>query len=301
MEFDTDAVLFIGSANFTEQGFFKPLNEYANQECGLLLNVSLQEMDEWFGNNYWNQLSETEIENYKETEDNSLEFFESQIKHYAWAEKVNSKIITYIFNPENTHVSKEKNGNKIHLYKVNNDDFLGQTDELQEKDGSIVFYIGEEKISVSLFEMNEYIRGLDEKGESIFDWFKGIHSVNTVELDEAIDKQKISIPSANSIQITEPPKLEQYFYNVKYLLQNIKHRKYFSTFNEKEIINEINKTNDGRMLYLSFQLLKVFTEKQSTDNLKRVCETRILELSEKLSIDKTQLNTFLTQWLTSKI
>ena len=90
-EFNSDAVLFIGSANFTEQGFFITLKESANQECGIILNISLQEMKEWFSEIYW---SEIEVANYKERVDNSLEFFDSQSLHYAWAEKENSKLIT---------------------------------------------------------------------------------------------------------------------------------------------------------------------------------------------------------------
>ena len=86
-EFNSDAVLFIGSANFTEQGFFKTLNESANQECGIILKVPLKEMQEWFAEKFWKQLSEFEVADYTEAEDNSLEFFDSQNNHYAWAEK----------------------------------------------------------------------------------------------------------------------------------------------------------------------------------------------------------------------
>jgi len=299
-EFNSDAVLFIGSANFTEQGFFKTLNESANQECGIILNVSIQEMQEWFNETLWKQLSESEIENYVEADDNSLEFFESQTSHYAWAEKVNSKIFTYIFNPNNLPVRKIKGGSKLNLIKVNND-FLFQTSDLQTQNEKVAFYIGEEKISVSVFELNEYISGLNEKGESIFDWFKGISSVNPIELDNAIDEHKLSVAETTGIKITEPPKLEQYFYNVKYLLQSIKHKKYFSDFNETEIKTEINRTDDGRMLYLTLQLLKTFSTKQNTESVKQVCLKRISVLSDKLNIDKKNLNTFIKGWLTSKI
>jgi len=299
-EFNSDAVLFIGSANFTEQGFFKKLNESANQECGIILNVSLQEMQEWFNESSWKQLSESEIENYVEAEDNSLEFFKSQGCHYAWAEKVNSKTITYIFNPNNLQVRKIRGGRKLNLIKMN-DVFLFQTSELQTQNDKVVFYIGEEKISVSVFELNEYISGLNEKGESIFDWFKGIYSVNPIELDNAIDKQKLSVAEKTGIKITEPPKLEQYFYNVKCLLQSIKHKKYFSDFNDTEIKAEINKIDDGRTLYLTLQLLKIFSAKQNTEGLKQECLKRIGDLSDKLNIDKKNLNTFIKGWLTSKI
>jgi phosphatidylserine/phosphatidylglycerophosphate/cardiolipin synthase-like enzyme len=299
-EFNSDAVLFIGSANFTEQGFFKTLNESANQECGIILKVSLKEMQEWFAENFWKQLTEIEVADYKEAEDNSLELFDSQNNHYAWAEKKNSIITTYIFNPNNLPVSKTKDGNKIKLQKTDRE-FLFKTNELREQKQTVVFFIGDDLISISLFELSEYISGLNEKGESIFDSFKGIYSVSPAELDTAINEGKLSIKEPTGIKITEPPKLEQYFYNVKCLLQCIKHKKYFTEFNESEIKTEINKTDDGRTFYLTLQLLKIFNTKPNTENIKQECRKRISELADKLCIDKKTLNSFIKGWLTSKI
>jgi phosphatidylserine/phosphatidylglycerophosphate/cardiolipin synthase-like enzyme len=299
-EFNSDAVLFIGSANFTEQGFFKTLNESANQECGIILKVSLQEMQEWFAEKFWKQLSEIEVAHYKEAEDNSIEFFGSQNNHYAWAEKENSKITTYIFNPNNLPVRKAKDENKIKLQNTDSE-FLYKTNEFEEQKQTVNFFISDEKISVSVFELSEYISGLNEKGESIFDSFRGIYSVNPTELDTAIHEGKLSIKETTSIKITEPPKLEQYFYNVKSLIRNIKQKKGpFSVAMEGEVKEEINKTDDGRTLYLTLQLLNAFSTKPNTENIKQECIKRISELAEKLSIDQKTLNTFIKGWLTSK-
>ena len=300
-EFNSDAVLFIGSANFTEQGFFKTLNESANQECGIILKVSLKEMQEWFGETFWKQLSEIEVADYKEAEDNSLEFFDSQNNHYAWAEKENLNITTYIFNPNNLPVRKTKDGVKIKLQDTDSE-FLFKTTELEEQKQLVNFFISDEKFSVSVFELSEFISGLNEKGESIFDLFRGIYSVNPTELDKAINEGKLSIKETTSIKITEPPKLEQYFYNVKSLIQSIRQKKGpFSVSMEMEVKEEINKTDDGRTLYLTMQLLKVFNTKPYTDNIKQECNKRISELADKLSIDQKTLNTFIKGWLTSKI
>lgn len=320
-EYNSDAVLFIGSANFTEEGFFKTLDESANQECGIILKVSQKEMQEWFSEVFWKQLSEIEVADYKEAEDNSLEFFDSQNTHYAWAEKENSKIATYIFNPNNLPVRKTKDGNKIKLQNTESE-FLFKTDELEEQKQTVNFFIGDEKVSVSVFELAEYIEGLNEKGESIFNLFKGIYSVNPTELDTAINEGKLSISETTDIKITEPPKLEQYFYNVKYLLKSIKHKKYFSDFNEKEISDVLNGVlnlddyfgkqkltensskdlkNEGRYMYLALQLHKEFNTKQNTDSIQQVCKKRISELAEKLNINQKTINTFIKAWLTSKI
>jgi hypothetical protein len=299
VEFNSDAVLFIGSANFTAQGFFKTLDDSANQECGIVLRVSAEEMNEWFSKNLWKQLSKSEIASYVEADDNSIENFEAQNNCYAWAEKEKSKIITYIFNPNKLPVTKTKDGNKIKLLQVD-DDFLFKTSELKQQNQKVTFYIDGKKVSIPVFELSEYISGLNEKGESIFDSFKGIYSVNPTELDTAIDKEKISVSETTSIQISEPPKLEHYFYTVKYLLESIKHKKYFTDFNEKEIQSEINKVDDGRTLYLSLQLLKGLSAKPNTENIRQVCKKRIFELSQKLSINPKLLNTFIKKWLTLK-
>ena len=302
IEFNNDAVLYIGSANFTDQGFFKNLNQSANQECGVVLKVPKNEMGEWFDEKLWKQLSDEELENYKEADDNSLESKEQEMEYYAWAEKETNKVITYIFNPHNYHVSKTKDGKKINLQQVY-EGCLFKTDELEMQNGTIIFYIREEKVSIAVFEFNEYRTALNEKGESIFDsfTFKGIYSVNPKEMDDAISKEKISVSETTKIEIIEPPKLEQYFRNVKELLQHIKDKKYFSEYNEIEIQEEIRKSNDGRSMYLALQLLKLFKSKPNIDNLNRLCEKRIDELSEELPIDKKKLNKFLKEWLTSKI
>jgi hypothetical protein len=300
VEYDSDAVLYIGSANFTEQGFFKTLNESANQECGIILKINEEEMNEWFNVNLWKQLSESELENYVEEKDNYLELFETQNNHYAWAEKENARIVTYIFNPNKLPVSKTKESNKINLIQVN-PAFLYKTTEFEAQNQKVTFYIGEEKCTIPVFELNEYISGLNEKGESIFNSFKGLYSINPSELDNAIEKEKISVSENTSIKISEPPKLEQYFYNVKYLILSLKNKKYFSDFNEKEIQLEINKDSDGRTLYLALQLLKIFNNKANTENISLICQERIEKLSEKLNIDNKLLNTFIAGWLTSKI
>lgn len=296
-EFNSDAVLFIGSANFTEQGFFKTLAESANQECGIILKISAIEMQEWFNESLWKQLSATELENYVEAKDNSLEFFETQNSPYAWAEKENSKTTTYIFKPNKSPVTKTKGGQKLNLLKVD-DDFLFKTNELQEKNQRVIFFIDDLEISIPVFELTEYISGLSEKGESIFDLFRGENSVNPKEMDDAIDDKKISASETIKLEIIEPPKLEQYFYNVKYLIQSLKRKKRFSVGMEKEVIVELNKSSDGRTLYLTLQLLKLFTTKDYSENLKSICNKRIAELSHILNIDKKKLDTFIKGWHT---
>jgi phosphatidylserine/phosphatidylglycerophosphate/cardiolipin synthase-like enzyme len=298
-EYNSDGVLFIGSANFTQQGFFKTLDESANQECGIILKVSAVEMQEWFKESLWKQLSDSEIADYKE-QDSCIEDFDSLGKTYAWAEKENSKTTTYIFNPNNLPVTKTKGGKKINLVKVDND-FLFKTTELQERNQKVIICIDSVEISISVFELSEYISGLSEKGESIFDKYVGKDSVNPKEMDAAIVKQKLSVSGTTGVKITEPPKLEQYFYNVKTLIQGLHRRKRFSVGMEKEIIAEINKSSDGRTLYLTLQLLKLFNSKDYSEFLKSVCIKRIDELSDILNIDKKNLKTFIKGWLTSKI
>lgn len=300
IEYKSDALLFIGSANFTEQGFFQNANQSSNQECGIILKTSKNEMNYWFDEKLWTQM---DIENYKvNSDDNSTEWIQTGNEFYAWAITENNKIITHIYNPEKLQVIQD--GKKINLQTIDENLNLFKTEKLKVKDKEqniIKFEIGGKEIKIAVFELEEFNAANNKRNESIFYSFGGISSVNPKEVDEAIDKEKISIPiTTTKINITEPPKLEQYYYNVKNLCKIIKNKKYFSEYNEREIKEELRKTNDGRSMYLALKLYKIFWHKPNTENISLLCRKRIDELSNELVIDQHRLNKFIKEWLTSK-
>ncbi|MEQ1733976.1 MAG: phospholipase D-like domain-containing protein [Bacteroidia bacterium] len=288
-----ESVLYIGSANFTKQGFFNTLNEGANQECGVIVSVPKDELNTWFNTNYWNELSPPELKDYEVTQEDTEQL--NTTTYYAWAEKTEQEITTtYVYNPEPLLITKTKNGEEI---KGKTDGEIFSTTELKEdSSGKVNFYIDDKKVEVCVSVPTDYTKALNEKSESIFEGFKGINSVNTKELDGAINTRGINM-GTTAVKITNYPKLEQYFKNVKLLTENIARKKYFSEYEEKRIETEINSNNDGCTLYLTLQLLKILKQKTNTTNSVKACEKRIDELAKHLGIGKQQLTTFTKRWL----
>jgi phosphatidylserine/phosphatidylglycerophosphate/cardiolipin synthase-like enzyme len=312
-EYRNESILYIGSANFTEQGFFRKADgpkdhrssrnndNAANLECGIILKVPKEEMNAWFSDSIWEKLSKEALTKYNDDGDNSTAWMEDNVKFYAWAERNKDEITTYFYNPDKKPIRKVNDGKKIKLYPIEKGYFF-KTNDLADQDNTISFSWGDEKVTISIFDLQNYNDTVNEKGESIFDSFKGIDSINPKELDEAISQTKISVSETTSIKITEPPKLEQYYYNVKNLIQQLKHKKYLSRYNEEEIQREICQSNDGRTMYLILQMLKLFHDKSDCNysNLCNLLRTRIEELSHELNIDKSKMDTFIKEWLISK-
>lgn len=293
IEYDNaERVLYIGSANFTKQGFFNTLNDGANQECGVIVSVPKDTLNEWFNTSYWNDPLESK-KDYEVTQENTEQL--NTTTHYAWAEKTEQDITTtYVYNPKQLPIKKTKDGVEI---KSKTDGEIFSTTELKEdSSGKVNFYIGDNKVEVCVSVPTDYTTALNEKSESIFELFKGINSVNTKELDGAINTRGINT-STTAVKITNYPKLEQYFKNVKLLTENIARKKYFSEYEEKRIETEINSNNDGCTLYLTLQLLKNLKQKTNATNSVKACEKRIDELAKHLGISKQQLTTFTKKWL----
>lgn len=297
IEFEKYSVVYIGSANFSQQGFFQNMKQYSNQECGIILKTGKDEINHWFDEKNWKQITDPDI--YKESDENSVECFEYNKQPYAWTAKNDEEITTYIFNPKRLEYVIQ-NDKKIKLEVENDDLCFYKTTELKISDkleNLIIFEIGGEVIKISVFDFEMFNSNCDRNKESIFESFKGIYSVNPLEVDKAIEKDKLTVNvSSTRINITEPPKLEQYFYNVKDLITKINQKKYFSEYNFNEICNEISKSNGGRVMYLTLHLLKVFKQKNDSVRFVKLLKGKISELSEELGLDQKKLNRFIEKW-----
>lgn len=289
ISYENYSVVFIGSANFSEQGFFQTTNQCANQECGIISKSNPDEMTHWFDDKYWKQITDFEL--YKETDGNSIESFEKEMEPYAWATKENNVITTYIYNPMQFRTYQDDK--LIQLEIVDKQLYIYKTEDLKikNKEGNmIIFKLGKILISIVVFDYEEFNSQSRINNESIFNSFKGVYSVDPKEVDEAIDKNKISVRVTSSkLNITEPPILEQYFQNVKDLIQKLKRKKYFSEYNVKEVENKLHEFCGGRAMYLTLQLLKIFSLNQNAGNLVNICERKIRDLSSELELDETSL------------
>lgn len=300
IEYENYSVVFLGSTNFTQQGFFQNMYVNANQECGVLLKIDKNNLTHWFDEKYWTQISD--FENYKEFEDNSTEFLEDKLSPYAWATKDKYEITTYIYNPYKTQTVYQ-NKKSIKLFKENEELCLYKTKELKitDKENNIIAFSlskdDKELIKIVVFEFELFNSICDSNQESIFDTFKGIYSVDPEEVAEAIEREKLSVNVISTkIDITEPPKLEQYYYNVKDLIDKIKSKKYFSDYNYAEIKKRVSDYEGGSAIYLLLHILKIFKKKTNSDRFVKLCEERIFKLCEDLNISKTQLKKFIVKW-----
>lgn len=297
IEYEKYSVVYIGSANFSQQGFFQNTIQFSNQECGIILKTDKDDVKEWFDEKNWKQIRD--LDSYKESEENSVECLDYIDQPYAWTAKKDSVITTYIYNPAR-HPYVYQKEKKIKLVIEKEEIFFYKTIELQiidKVENVIKFEIGGEEIKTSVFDFEMFNSICDSNRESIFDSFKGIYSVNPTEVDKAIEKDKLTVNvTSTRINITEPPKLEQYFYNVKDLINKINQKIYFSEYNFKEICNEISKSKDGRVMYLTLHLLKVFKHKNDSVRFVRLLEEKIAELAEELGLDQIKLNRFIEKW-----
>ncbi len=297
IEYEKYSVIYIGSANFSQQGFFQNTRQFSNQECGIIVKTGKDEINHWFNEKNWKQI--TDPDNYKESDENSVECLHYNDQPYAWTSKKDTFITTYIYNPGRHQYVYQKE-KKIKLVIEKEELNFYKTNELEISDkieNLIIFKIGREEIKTSVFDFEMFNSNCDRNSESIFETFKGIYSVNPTEVDKAIEKDKLTVNvTSTRVNITEPPKLEQYFYNVKDLINKIAQKKYFSEYNFKEICNEISKSKDGRVMYLTLHLLKVFKHKNDSVRFVRLLEEKVAELAEELGLDQKKLNRFIEKW-----
>jgi|GEM_PF-3426198 len=305
IEYVKDVVVYIGSANFSQQGFFKSLLQAGNQECGIVFTGSKDFIETFFAKDNWREITEAE-----ETENEEILETLIEPEPYAWAEKNPQQIInTYIFNPLKSEITDLKN-KKIEV-EVFDDPALSlyKTDKLKPlSDNKISFCIGKNKISISLYDLIEYKQSInDKKGESIFYLFKKENSIVPREMDEAIDERHLTA-SEGKFYVIEPPKLEQYWRNVKDFIKSLENKKVFWDSQLRQIedvlsgkiniqgkqLEQMDEGHTGRYLYLALHLLRLAKGKKQ-ESLKYICEKRIEELTDMpgFSIDKNKLNSFL--------
>lgn len=292
LEYSNFIVAFIGSANFTQQGFFQS-SATANQESGIIFKTSNKNLDQWFDESYWTHISD--LNNYVETDSNLENFGEGEF--YAYAEKQVDLITVYLYNPENSEVYQnnrviELDEVGLQFYKTTK--MISKVDD--EGNESISFKIKDEERTIAVFNPLQFEEQLKQNGESLFHPFKGIYSVKFKELETTIEKQKIKVSNENStIEISEPPVLEQYFYNIHNMCRTLSGRKIY-TDHTVELLEELE-SSEGPTLYKALQLAKIFNANDMTGKLKIVCEEKINTLLKKFGLDNKYSKTFLKEWL----
>ncbi len=305
LEYEKDSVLFIGSANFTEQGFFKSLIEGANHECGLILKVSRDEMSQWFDSKLWEQLKEAEFGNYTVSDSDFIN--EKGSNFYAWAEIIDSEITTFFYLPKIGTKVFDTNNKPIQLEPIEESgNLFFKTTQLKpskETPDVIKFIIDDEKepVEVAIFNCKDFDEISKGLGYNPYLYVKGIHSLDVSEVREAIKFGKIH-HKVSAVIIKEPPALEQYFYNVKETVRFYERQKYFSDYDKKMLEKRLGKFESAESLYLSIQLYKTFSKIKLkkpnlfVDDFINICKNRIDVLTNIIGINKKQMENFLEIW-----
>lgn len=293
LHFKKKCVVFIGSANFTDQGLLKTTTASGNQECGVVFITEPTAMNDWFRDKYWHPV--TDLEHYREDVQNAVERMEASCS-YAWAEKQQRTLTVYVFNPQHKNITQT--GKKIACEKLPEGFYT--TTRLRssyENEIEVVrFFVGSIEMVIGVFSPAEFNTNTQKK-EGLFDLFKGVYSVNPGQMDQVLEGERIKIESEAGIVITEPPRLEQYYQNVKRQVRYISSRQFFTDSNVQEVHHQLHHSADIRILYLALHLQKIFLQKPQCAKLSAICRKRIGELASEHDIDNTQLEKFLKQWL----
>lgn len=290
-EYARKEIVFIGSANFSRQGFFLNLNQGANQECGIVISSTTKNIiSDWFYEGWEKPITANEWEEAKEALSHSAELFPEQ--PYVWAELASNKTITiYCYLPNKEFAEQVCADNLKLALNQENPSLLIFSGKYPYKSESIRITIGE-KFSEQITVFNELVfeERANEIGDSLFYEPNSIDSVKPSILKESIEKDGIKVKTLGAVVI-EPPYLEQYFYNVKNRLAVLSKRKFFSDYHLQELKNVLKDISQGEGIYFTLQLHKLFEVKQQK-LLMNICKERINELLKETELEKNSISSF---------
>lgn len=299
IEYPDKEIVFIGSANFSLQGFFLTLEQTANQECGVVISSTGKHIiADWFNEGWEKPVSISEWK-----EDESMEAQSEMqfvyIQPYVWAETNRRKETSLFFFLPDSQLANNifADGKKLEVFPKVAELNIYQCNYKQTGE-TVLVRIGT-LFSEEIVILNEtsFEQRTKENGESLFFEANKVDSVKPALLREAIEKDGIPIKTLGAV-VVEPPYLEQYYYNVKYRITQLLKRKSFSNYHTEELRTLLVDISGGEGIYLTTQLLKCFEIKEET-NLCNICIDRInvlIQETEDLNITSKSFNTFFRNW-----
>lgn len=296
LEYAKQALVYIGSANFTKQGFFLSHKNLGNLENGIIISYSAKkEIMEWFLKG-WEEPVDVAEWNSKAVASMKEEFVFSS---YACGEKkTNNHVEIHLFlsNPKLIHKAKIE-GKRVRFKKI--DVHLFKSEVISTKDVmTINFGPDEDDIRFHVFDATSFEHAKRDDGESLFSIDNNIleETVNEDILMEAIAKKGIKIGS-RGVNIIEPPLLEQYYYNTKHLIRRlIQKKKTFDESHRKELESELAKQYGATGIYLAMHLYNIFQQK-GLNEFSRVCSTKLDELFQSMPDLAGRYKPFLNRWI----
>lgn len=298
IEYAKNEIVFVGSANFSRQGFFMNLQQGANQECGVVISSGRKNiLNDWFNEGWEKPLTINEWEEDSTAVEQSAEIFPDQ--PYVWAERNNEKAATIFFYIPNQELLTKVYADDTKLILQQKNISLGIYQcEYKFKSEIIRIKIGNSfSEEITIFNEISFEQRAKEIGDSLFFEANRIDSVIPSVLNEAIESEGITVKILGAV-VVEPPYLEQYFYNVKNRIAILARRKFFSDYHTCELQTLLENISGGDGIYFVIQLLKCFEGKKQKQ-LCNICNEKIKELlseTESLNISSESFNTFYKNW-----
>lgn len=294
LEYAKQALLYVGSANFTQQGFFLSHPKKGNVENGLILMVSdKKDLIEWFTKG-WEKPVDLDTWNSSAT-DTPKEDIPAQ--SYAWGERIaDNHIEVYVFlsNPKTVHKARIE-GKKTKFKKINT--HLFRSEVISTKDIITIYLQDEDDIKFHVFDPTLFENAKRDDGESLFSIDNRIldETIREEVLKAELSKRGIKI-SSRGVTIVEPPLLEQFYYNAKHLIKMIQRKTYFDESHLRELKAELAMQHGASGAYLTMHLYKIFKQK-GLDDFSFACNNRLDDLFESLSCHTDKYMSFLNQWI----
>jgi hypothetical protein len=245
LEYPNEMVAFVGSANFTAQGFFLTQTEGGNQENGVVFRTQdKQDLMEWFDKGWAAPVSPHDWSP-SEGSDSDAQL---DLSPYAWAERIDASWVRLlIFLPDEKILRKVRvDGRKVMLAKDQHDLY---SVNVSSKDQFLTLQISNtEPIKVAIFNPNQYEEIKSSDDVRLFSHYVlPIESWNESDLRIAIAEGGIRV-GEGSDQVIEPPLLEQFYYNVRAQMRSIRRRRIPTAdlLNElKTQLYEVGATSNG--------------------------------------------------------
>lgn len=282
--------LYIGSANFTNEGFFRNLSEGANNECGLIIRLSNKlEKDailDWLTKG-WEKPIPPAICKMEKAEAQE----EERPEPYAWAEKNGNEIKVFIFFPDKLSIRKVKIDGKNYVLSQMKEDvniFYCSIKLSQEKEIITVKIPNyDAELKVAIFSAEKFGEARKYDGDSLFSYDDSkIDSIRESVIREGIERDGIKVSVGRGVTVIEPPILEQFYHNAREKFVEIikrSNKSVFSKYHLSELESELKKQHGGTGIYFISQLYKIFKSKKLIDFYKP-CMDKLKELASEENV-----------------
>jgi hypothetical protein len=303
IDYGKKIILWLGSGNFTMQGFFKSVSEEGNQECGITMKIDdpgeIKSINKWF-NEGWNKPRDAEQDD--ESGDDVIRDEKETSKTYLFGIKEEGIVKLFIFLPEEEtdEIDISVNDKKVFPKKDRDGYYFIELKTLPNNTSFVIVKVLGEPIKVTLFEKENYIKWQKYDGDSLFTYKStNIESTNINKLKSVIEKEGIVVRSRLN-EVREPPVLEKFYKNTRDEMLSIMNRKTFTQAHLNELKFKLKEQEGGTGTYYIMQLIKTFmaVEKKYKISLKSYIDECYENLSSSIKIgDKDEdLHSFVKEW-----